>query len=152
MVFSNYTDMLTELSRREKEANIKPDPDVDVYMKVKIHLIQTKSCVYIGSDKGYSKLFVLLCKQAISVEGQESVVTDYILKVSKNIPQKKKIREMDMPPNSNCISFADSGSGDLCGYNGWRLYDQRYLRRTKEARHNRYVQSAVKLRFVHQTL
>ncbi|PWZ57549.1 hypothetical protein Zm00014a_039345 [Zea mays] len=44
-------DMLTELSRREKEANIKPDPDVDVYMK------------------------------AISVEGQESVVTDYILKI-----------------------------------------------------------------------
>jgi hypothetical protein len=30
----NYTDMLTELSRREKEANIKPDPDIDVYMKV----------------------------------------------------------------------------------------------------------------------
>lgn len=43
--------MLTELSRREKEANIKPDPDIDVYMK------------------------------AISVEGQESVVTDYILKI-----------------------------------------------------------------------
>ncbi|XP_008785597.2 ABC transporter G family member 39 [Phoenix dactylifera] len=44
-------DMLTELSRREKEANIKPDPDIDVYMK------------------------------AISVEGQEIVVTDYILKI-----------------------------------------------------------------------
>ncbi|XP_062218543.1 ABC transporter G family member 39-like isoform X2 [Phragmites australis] len=44
-------DMLAELSRREKEANIKPDPDIDVYMK------------------------------AISVEGQESVVTDYILKI-----------------------------------------------------------------------
>ncbi|KAL3609402.1 hypothetical protein D5086_000422, partial [Populus alba] len=26
-------DMLAELSRREKEANIKPDPDVDVFMK-----------------------------------------------------------------------------------------------------------------------
>lgn len=26
--------MLAELSRREKEANIKPDPDVDIYMKV----------------------------------------------------------------------------------------------------------------------
>jgi len=26
--------MLTELSRREKEANIQPDPDIDVYMKV----------------------------------------------------------------------------------------------------------------------
>lgn len=27
--------MLEELSRREKQANIKPDPDIDVYMKVK---------------------------------------------------------------------------------------------------------------------
>ncbi|ONK59464.1 uncharacterized protein A4U43_C08F6690 [Asparagus officinalis] len=44
-------EMLTELSRREKEANIKPDPDIDVYMK------------------------------AISVEGQETVVSDYILKI-----------------------------------------------------------------------
>ncbi|XP_073141601.1 pleiotropic drug resistance protein 1-like [Henckelia pumila] len=45
-------DMLAELSRREKEANIKPDPDVDIYMK------------------------------AAAVEGQEaSVVTDYVLKV-----------------------------------------------------------------------
>jgi hypothetical protein len=29
-------DMLTELSRREKAANIKPDPDLDVYMKVSL--------------------------------------------------------------------------------------------------------------------
>jgi len=28
--------MLSELSRREKAANIKPDPDIDVYMKVYI--------------------------------------------------------------------------------------------------------------------
>jgi hypothetical protein len=27
--------MLAELSRREKEANIKPDLDVDVFMKVR---------------------------------------------------------------------------------------------------------------------
>uniref|UniRef100_A0A7N0U871 ABC transporter domain-containing protein n=1 Tax=Kalanchoe fedtschenkoi TaxID=63787 RepID=A0A7N0U871_KALFE len=45
-------DMLTELSRREKEASIKPDPDVDIYMK------------------------------AAALEGQEaSVVTDYIIKI-----------------------------------------------------------------------
>ncbi|XP_020241529.1 ABC transporter G family member 36-like isoform X2 [Asparagus officinalis] len=45
-------DMLTELSRREKAANIKPDPDIDVYMK------------------------------ATSMGGQETnVVTDYILKI-----------------------------------------------------------------------
>ena len=44
--------MLTELSRREKAANIKPDPDLDVYMK------------------------------AISVGGQDTnIITDYILKV-----------------------------------------------------------------------
>ncbi|MCI09165.1 pleiotropic drug resistance protein 1-like, partial [Trifolium medium] len=44
--------MLTELLRREKEAKIKPDPDVDAYMK------------------------------AAALEGQQaSVVTDYILKI-----------------------------------------------------------------------
>ncbi|XP_021746286.1 pleiotropic drug resistance protein 1-like [Chenopodium quinoa] len=50
-VGTNY-DMLVELSRREKEANIKPDADIDVYMK------------------------------AAAIEGQEaSVVTEYILKI-----------------------------------------------------------------------
>uniref|UniRef100_A0A6V7QUP9 ABC transporter domain-containing protein n=1 Tax=Ananas comosus var. bracteatus TaxID=296719 RepID=A0A6V7QUP9_ANACO len=45
-------DMLTELSRREKAANIKPDPDIDVYMK------------------------------AASMGGQEtSIITDYVLKI-----------------------------------------------------------------------
>ncbi|AES68067.2 drug resistance transporter-like ABC domain protein [Medicago truncatula] len=50
-VGSRY-DMLSELSRREKVANIKPDPDIDVYMK------------------------------AIATEGQESSIsTDYVLKI-----------------------------------------------------------------------
>nr|QIS68420.1 pleiotropic drug resistance protein 1 [Lycium barbarum] len=45
-------EMLAELSRREKAANIKPDPDIDVYMK------------------------------AAATEGQEAnVVTDYVLKI-----------------------------------------------------------------------
>ncbi|EEF35081.1 ATP-binding cassette transporter, putative [Ricinus communis] len=45
-------EMLAELSRREKAANIKPDPDIDVFMK------------------------------AAATEGQEtSVVTDYVLKI-----------------------------------------------------------------------
>ncbi|KAI7987449.1 Pleiotropic drug resistance protein 1 [Camellia lanceoleosa] len=45
-------DMLIELARREKEANIKPNPDLDIYMK------------------------------AVSLEGQmASVVTDYVLKI-----------------------------------------------------------------------
>ncbi|XP_075642098.1 pleiotropic drug resistance protein 1-like isoform X1 [Castanea sativa] len=45
-------EMLAELSRREKEANIKPDPDIDILMK------------------------------AVSLEGQEAnVITEYILKI-----------------------------------------------------------------------
>ena len=50
-VGTNY-DMLLELLRREKNAGIKPDPDIDAFMK------------------------------ATSVEGQAtSLVTDYVLKV-----------------------------------------------------------------------
>ncbi|KAL9264841.1 Pleiotropic drug resistance protein 1-like protein [Drosera capensis] len=45
-------DMLAELSRREKEANIKPDPDIDLFMKA-------------GAAEGR----------------EESVITDYMLKV-----------------------------------------------------------------------
>ncbi|KAG8375491.1 hypothetical protein BUALT_Bualt10G0105400 [Buddleja alternifolia] len=45
-------DMLAELLRREKEANIKPDPDLDIFMK------------------------------AASIEGQKaSIMTDYIIKI-----------------------------------------------------------------------
>ncbi|KAL8139417.1 hypothetical protein V2J09_005438 [Rumex salicifolius] len=48
----NRYEMLAELARREKEANIKPDPDIDLFMK------------------------------AAASEGQkENVVTDYILKI-----------------------------------------------------------------------
>lgn len=39
MLVSYYTDMLAELSRREKEAKIKPDPDIDVFMKVRYYFI-----------------------------------------------------------------------------------------------------------------
>ena len=35
--------MLAELARREKEANIKPDPDIDVFMKVRQKLLLVKS-------------------------------------------------------------------------------------------------------------
>lgn len=48
-------EMLAELSRREKEAGIKPDPEIDAFMK------------------------------ATALEGQETnLVTDYILKVSSS--------------------------------------------------------------------
>ena len=33
--FHYFTKMLAELLRREKHAKIKPDPDIDAYMKVR---------------------------------------------------------------------------------------------------------------------
>lgn len=73
--------MLTELSRREKEANIKPDPDIDIYMKVKRRsfLFTDNSISYI-----WSLLIQSIVMQAASIEGQEeSVVTEYIIKVNR---------------------------------------------------------------------
>ena len=34
----HYTDLMMEVSRREKEAGIVPDPDIDTYMKVLINI------------------------------------------------------------------------------------------------------------------
>lgn len=34
LLFAFYAEMLAELARREKDANIKPDPDLDIFMKV----------------------------------------------------------------------------------------------------------------------
>lgn len=49
--------MLAELSRREKEANIKPDPDVDIFMKVRIlHLMQN------GIAFSVKFVFVIICE------------------------------------------------------------------------------------------
>ncbi|KAJ4794727.1 ABC transporter G family member 39 [Rhynchospora pubera] len=44
-------DMLMELLRREKDANLRPDPEIDLFMK------------------------------ALSLKGRENVITDYILKI-----------------------------------------------------------------------
>ncbi|MQL95669.1 hypothetical protein Taro_028335 [Colocasia esculenta] len=61
-------DMLAELSRREKAANIKPDPDIDVFMKARVLPIELCSlCSWLA---------------AAAMEGQQaSVVTDYVLKI-----------------------------------------------------------------------
>ncbi|TVU42417.1 hypothetical protein EJB05_08821, partial [Eragrostis curvula] len=54
-------DMLAELLRREKAANIKPDVDIDAFMKASTHKLRLD----IASAMG----------------GQANVVTDYILKI-----------------------------------------------------------------------
>jgi hypothetical protein len=54
--------MLTELSRREKIANIKPDPDIDMYMKVvfdfvSVLLISLKTYIKINNNINFFFLF-----------------------------------------------------------------------------------------------
>lgn len=72
-----YSEMLTELVRREKEAKIKPDPDIDMYMKVKKNSNKIHS-----SCMNKKECLKNLVAQASSLGGQkENLVTDYILKV-----------------------------------------------------------------------
>ncbi|TVU02579.1 hypothetical protein EJB05_51914, partial [Eragrostis curvula] len=57
--------LLSELVTREKLANIKPDPDIDLFMKARINAMHWKSSKY--------------C-YASSQKGHADIVTDYILK------------------------------------------------------------------------
>lgn len=44
--FAKITEMLAELSRREKTSNIMPDPDLDIYMKVRKYSLEQKFTTY----------------------------------------------------------------------------------------------------------
>ncbi|KAK4357468.1 hypothetical protein RND71_023078 [Anisodus tanguticus] len=82
-------EMLAELSRREKEANIKPDPDVDIFMKVKTYQQNIQSYahtsrlfLFVNFDEKCLDVIGFFSQQAASIQGQDaSVVTDYILKI-----------------------------------------------------------------------
>lgn len=52
-------DMMTELSRREKEANIKPDPDIDMYMKVRVNKneLWILTLIYSIRERKHSKFY-----------------------------------------------------------------------------------------------
>lgn len=72
-------DMLVELARREKIAGIKPDGDLDIFMKVR-----TCSCllqmlnmyVVVTAD------VIIINFQSLALGGQEtSLVVEYIMKV-----------------------------------------------------------------------
>ena len=84
--------MLAELSRREKEANIKPDPDVDVFMKVRKDItilpvrplseeLNFARISYDDLESNFPSLMFLEL-QAVATQGREAnVITDYVLKV-----------------------------------------------------------------------
>ena len=91
-------ELLSELSRREKQANIKPEPEVDTFMK------------------------------ATAVAGQStSLVTDYVLKVCclssffychNILLSLKLVEESIIIILSFCLNL-DPWFRYLCGYYGW---------------------------------
>ncbi|KAL7166187.1 hypothetical protein ACSBR2_036964 [Camellia fascicularis] len=65
-------DMLTELARREKEANIKPDPDLDIYMKARALFMDEIST---GLDSSTTYQIVNSIKQSIHILQGTAVIS-----------------------------------------------------------------------------
>ncbi|KAL5976777.1 transcription factor [Asimina triloba] len=96
-VGSRY-ELLTELARREKDAGIHPEADVDLFMKSAAHAMCMSQVPKIHArGLGVESLFVVLSDrgccmhfQATAMEGIESSLqTDYILRV-RTIPSMSK--------------------------------------------------------------
>ena len=88
-----FAELLSELAKREKQAGIYPEADVDLFMKVifwREKILVTVSCCNetkkYHSDNTFSfdwKAFLSLKMQATALSGVESsLATDYTLKVS----------------------------------------------------------------------
>ena len=87
-------ELLAELTRKEAEAGIKPDPEIDAFMK------------------------------AAAMSGQQtSLVTDYVLKVVAvyRLFAKFHEREIEIVMLINCylVVLTDSWIGYLRGYRSW---------------------------------
>ena len=62
--------MLAELSRREKAANIMPDPDIDIFMKVRKKLL---SLTYSQPQKMIGSLAHFFIKDYAQIKIQENL-------------------------------------------------------------------------------
>lgn len=60
----NFADMMMELSRREKELNIMPDPDVDIYMKVRES--SYKNTIWINCSNFIPNTIMFIFKQFLT--------------------------------------------------------------------------------------
>jgi hypothetical protein len=60
--------MLAELARREKEQHIRPDPDIDAYMKVSVN------CDHLGF------IYVLLVGQNIRMKTESSLSAVFFIR------------------------------------------------------------------------
>ncbi|KAK7335961.1 hypothetical protein VNO80_28124 [Phaseolus coccineus] len=105
-VGSRY-DMLSELSRREKAANIKPDPDLDVYMKATATAGQESSIVTDYTMK-------VMLKQAFD-KPQASITEET---PEANTPNEGTVAEVELPHRESSGrggSVVESGHGKKKG-------------------------------------
>ena len=65
--------MLSELSRREKAANIKPDPDIDVFMKVTEAEIYSRS-IHRFHVKSFPGLVYIFCAKLVALKAIEFLI------------------------------------------------------------------------------
>ncbi|KAF7127829.1 hypothetical protein RHSIM_Rhsim11G0102600 [Rhododendron simsii] len=83
----NRTEIMTEVIKREKQARVVPDPDIDTYMKDYKHTMIVKSLLFFA--RSLEQLALRFCitfsnfsDGSISIEGQKTTLqTDYILKI-----------------------------------------------------------------------
>ena len=59
--------MLAELSRREKEANIKPDSDIDIFLKVRKVDSQRPGFTLMGKKKKKKRIERTACEFSFSL-------------------------------------------------------------------------------------
>uniref|UniRef100_F6HX65 ABC-2 type transporter transmembrane domain-containing protein n=1 Tax=Vitis vinifera TaxID=29760 RepID=F6HX65_VITVI len=94
-------DMLAELSRREKAANIMPDPDIDAFMKVRQKLL-----------KSYKQNTLML---EVTISAQELILGVNFTEIYKNSDiyrrNKDLIKELSQPtPSSKDLYFPNQYS------------------------------------------
>ncbi|KAE9446707.1 hypothetical protein C3L33_21390, partial [Rhododendron williamsianum] len=84
----NRAEIMAEVIRREKQARVVPDPDIDTYMKVMLVSVVFSFPMFLQLSMGmvaivlmYDDVYIFF-DQAISIEGQKTTLqTDYILKI-----------------------------------------------------------------------
>jgi hypothetical protein len=74
--------MLMELARREKNAGIKPDEDLDLFMKAHTHSFVLFMLAIINFIHGHKLIYSKFFVQSLALGGQETnLVVEYIMKV-----------------------------------------------------------------------
>ncbi|KAJ9537475.1 hypothetical protein OSB04_030208 [Centaurea solstitialis] len=95
-VGSRY-EMLAELSRREKNANIKPDADIDIYMKQYVHILEGTAIISLlqpaPETYGLFDDIILLSDGKIVYQGPRENVLEFFESMGFKCPERKGVAD-----------------------------------------------------------